>query len=479
MIKEIMFKNPIYLKLVICCLFSITVFSQEETLKTGWKISNKAILRNNQEAIVVVNEKIIHKDILNAIDPKNIESVNVLKGKTASAIYGQNAEKGAILIITKNISKRELNKLYDLYSIITENSQEKTFNISGIVYDCEKIEIPGATISNLNSEKSTTTDFDGKFTLEVRKNDVLKIELNGYKSERIKIDSKNDLVIQLSENPNNPKIMVAKPVIYLYPTEKTEIDLQLNFKGKLLTTFPKYDKNWEVVAEPNGQIFDKKTNRYYSSLFWDGTIDFPEEHYKYDDGFIVPKEKLTEFFIEKLAYIGLNNQETNEFIQYWLPILERNKYNFIHFLVNEECNEIATLNVNPKPETSIRIYMEFYGLENRTIIKEQQLPKTERKGFTLVEWGGADFSEEMSEEDFFSINKLQKYLIIRDKRKNKEDIKPLYVIDNKISTKKIFDKLHPSEIKKIETYSGEQGAALYGEEALNGIFVITTKKAKK
>ena len=141
-IKEIMFKNPIYLKLVICCLFSITVFSQEETLKTGWKISNKAILRNNQDAIVVVNEKIIHKDILNAIDPKNIESVNVLKGKTASAIYGQNAEKGAILIIPKNISKRELNKLYDLYSInITENSQEKAFNISGTVYDCEKIEI--------------------------------------------------------------------------------------------------------------------------------------------------------------------------------------------------------------------------------------------------------------------------------------------------------------------------------------------------
>ena len=475
-----MFKNPIYLKLVICCLFSITVFSQEETLKTGWKISNKAILRNNQEAIVVVNEKIIHKDILNAIDPKNIESVNVLKGKTASAIYGQNAEKGAILITTKNISKRELNKLYDLYSInITENSQEKAFNISGIVYDCEKIEIPGATISNLNSEKSTTSDFFGKFTLEVRKNDVLKIELNGYKSQRVLIDSKKELTIQLSENPNDGKIMVAKPVIYLYPTEKTEIDLQLNFKGKLLTTFPKYDKNWEVVAEPNGQIFDKKTNRYYSSLFWDGTIDFPEEHYKYDDGFIVPKEKLAEFLIEKLEHIGLNNQETNEFIQYWLPILERNKYNFIHFLVNEECDEIAILNVNPKPETTIRIYMEFYGLENFTEIKEQQLPKTERKGFTLVEWGGADFSGDISEEDFFTINKLPEYITLSHKRKDPKNIQPLYVIDNKISTKKIFDKLYPSEIKKIEILDGMSGAAYYGEEGRNGVFIVITKSSKK
>ena len=203
--------------------------------------------------------------------------------------------------------------------------------------------------------------------------------------------------------------------------------------------------------------------------------------YKYEDGFIVPKEKLIEFFIEKLEHIGLNNQETNDFIQYWLPILERNKYNFIHFLVNEECNEIATLKLNPKPETSIRIYMEFYGLENRTIIKEQQLPKTERKGFTIVEWGGADFSGKMFEEDFFKKNNLPilNGITLICKRRDINDIKPLYVIDNKISSKKVFDRLNPSEIKKIETYSGEKGAALYGELGVNGIFEITTKNPKK
>ena len=325
--------------------------------------------------------------------------MNVLKGDQIPQNF-ENAKNGVILITTKNISKKELKKLYKLYPFTTkENLQEKTFTISGTVYDCEKLEIAGATILNLNTNKSTTTDFYGKFTLEVRKGDILKIELKGYKTQRALIDSKNELTIQLSENPSNPKIIVAKPIIYLYPTKKTEINIQLNFKGKLLTTFPKYDKNWEVIAEPNGQIFDKKTNRYYSSLFWDGTIDFPKEHYKYDDGFIVPKEKLTEFFIDKLEYIGLNNQETNEFIQYWLPILERNKYNFIHFLVNEECDEIATLKVNPKPETTIRIYMDFYGLENFTQINEQQLLKTERKGFTIVEWGGSDVSSKIKNNE--------------------------------------------------------------------------------
>ena len=374
-------------------------FSQEENPKTGWKISERAIIRNNQEAIFVVNGNIVHKDIMEVIEPKNIESLNVLKGDQIPQNF-ENAKKGVILITTKNISKKELKKLYQLYPLITqENLQEKKYTIAGTIYDCEKLEIPGATITNLNTNKFSTSDFFGKFTLEVQNGDLLKIELDGYKSQRVLINSKNVLKIQLSENPNNGKIMVAKPVIYLYPKVKTEIDLKLNFKGELLTTFPKYDKNWEVVAEPNGQIFDKKTNRYYNSLFWDGTMDFPEEHYKYDDGFVVPKEKLTEFFIEKLEYIGLNNQETNDFIQYWLPILERNKYNFIHFLINEECNEIATLNVNPKPETMIRIYMEFYGLENYTRINEQKLSKTERKGFTLVEWGGSDVSSKIKNNE--------------------------------------------------------------------------------
>lgn len=363
------------LKILLFYLFTITTFGQEKP---------------NNEALIVVNEKIVHKDILNAIDPKNIESVNVLKDKEAIAIYGQIGKNGAILITTKDISKRELKKLYKKYS--PENSiknESDVFKISGTVYDCEKLPIPGAYIKNLNSKAETQADFDGKFSIEVKINDILEISFLEFKSHKIKIENNENLVVNLKADQ---QIMLEKPVIYLYPTEKTAIDIKLDLKGKLLTTFPKYDKNWEVIAEPNGQIFDKKTNRYYSSLFWDGTIDFPEEHYQYNEGFVVPKEKLTEFFIEKLEYIGLNNQETNNFIQYWLPVLERNKYNFIHFLINEKCSEIATLNVNPKPETSIRIYMEFYGLENFKNINEQQLPKTNRRGFTLVEWGGADVS---------------------------------------------------------------------------------------
>jgi hypothetical protein len=248
----------------------------------------------------------------------------------------------------------------------------------------------------LNSKIITQSDSLGNYAIEVHKDDVLLFSKFGSISQRVLIEKQKELNISLKENPDNQNIQYRKPIIYLYPTDKTEVTLTIDFKGKLLTTFPKYEENWKVIAEPNGQLFDTKTQRNYSSLFWDGDISFKPEHYQYESGFVVEKENLTKFLIEKLEYIGLNNTETNEFVKFWLPILEQNNYNFIHFLVNQECDEVSINTVNPKPDTSIRVYMEYYGLDEYTEIKEQVLPKKERKGFTLVEWGGSDVTNQIS-----------------------------------------------------------------------------------
>ena len=269
--------------------------------------------------------------------------------------------------------------------------------ITGTITDCEKLPIANVIIQNLNSKIETASDSLGNYSIEARKDDVLLFSKIGLENKSILVEKQQQIFISLKTitPPNGKNIIIRKPIIYLYPTEETEVTLEFNFNGKLLTTFPKYKENWNVIASPNGQLHDTKTKRVYSSLFWDGEIDLPKEHYEYNDGFVVPKEKLTYFFIEKLEHIGLNTNETNEFIQFWLPILEQNKFNFIHFLVNEKCNEISVNTVTPKTETTIRIYMEFYGLDQFKTIKEQQLPKTERKGFTLVEWGGTDVTHKI------------------------------------------------------------------------------------
>ena len=70
---------------------------------------------NENEPLIVLNNHLVTKAILNDIDPNKIESVTVLKDKAAMSIYGSKGKNGAIVLTTKNISKRELKKIYKTY----------------------------------------------------------------------------------------------------------------------------------------------------------------------------------------------------------------------------------------------------------------------------------------------------------------------------------------------------------------------------
>jgi hypothetical protein len=395
------------LKFLICVLFLVNYsFSQEEKkiLKTDWKINPKQTISANNNALFVINRTILDKAVMEKIPSQNIESLDVLKGEDATLSFNELGKNGVILIRTKDISEADLKNLYNLYPYTTElNLNQKIKKVSGSITDCENIPLSDILVQNVNSKKSVFTDSLGKFTIEVSKSDILSFTNQSYQSQRIQYLKQKKIVVSLKANPISDKIMVKKPVIYLYPKEKTDIELKINFEGKLLTTFPKLDKSWKVTAYENGQILDKKTNRFYNSLFWDGEISFPVSHYQYKTGFVIEKEKLTSFLIEKLEFMGLNTVETNDFIQYWLPILEQNNYTFIHFLVNEDYNVFSTNDVNPKPDTSIRIFMEFFGVDEKLSIQPQKLPSTVRTGFTLVEWGGSDVSK-MKPIDYLNIN---------------------------------------------------------------------------
>lgn len=177
-----------------------------------------------------------------------------------------------------------------------------------------------------------------------------------------------------------------KPIIYLYPTAPTQVNIKLGYPDKLTTTYPKYEDEWNVLAHPNGNLIDLKTNRNLYGLYWEG-LNTSSKGIQ-EEGFVVKKENTIEFLEEKLAILGLTEREANEFIIYWLPLLEQNEYNYIRFESIDEINANMPLKVNPTPDTVIRVLMEYKGLEAPIEVKEQTLHSPERKGFTLVEWGG-------------------------------------------------------------------------------------------
>lgn len=189
----------------------------------------------------------------------------------------------------------------------------------------------------------------------------------------------------------NIDYIVKKPAIYLYPTHKTDLTVLHDFKGTITNTYPAYGNGWKVTAYPDGKLIDKTDNRIHNYLFWDGVYNFSKEHFNFDEGFIVEKENTIIFLQKTLSKIGLNNTEINDFIVFWLPELSENKTNFIHFRINDNIDNSSFLHIQPVPDTQIRVFMEFIGVESFTDLSlpEQSLPTFERKGFTMVEWGGA------------------------------------------------------------------------------------------
>ena len=61
----------------------------------------------------------------------------------------------------------------------------------------------------------------------------------------------------------------AKPVIYLYPEQQTEVAVSLDYDGTLTAAYPAYENGWRVTAEPDGTLHDENGNEY-SYLFWEG-----------------------------------------------------------------------------------------------------------------------------------------------------------------------------------------------------------------
>jgi len=140
----------------------------------------------------------------------------------------------------------------------------------------------------------------------------------------------------------------------------------------------------KVIANEKGEIKNLADNKTYSYLFWEGMY---KKNWNLNEGFVVKGSDTANFLQEKLEYMGLIPKEYNEFIVYWLPLMENNKFNYISF-VNEEYSKEIVLNVNPKPDKIIRVFMVFKELETQINVKEPKLVKNERKGFTVVEWGG-------------------------------------------------------------------------------------------
>lgn len=176
-----------------------------------------------------------------------------------------------------------------------------------------------------------------------------------------------------------------KPVIYLYPEEETQVSVQLSLDGKLTCTYPAYQGGWNVTASPDGTLRDAH-GQTYNYLYWEGETGARWDMTK---GFCVKGADTAAFLEEALEKLGLTRREANEFIVYWLPLMEQNPYNILSFQT-DRYTDAAELHIEPVPDTLIRVFMTWQASEHYVNLTPQELSAPERTGFTAVEWGGCE-----------------------------------------------------------------------------------------
>jgi len=293
----------------------------------------------------------------------------------------------------KTIKPKEEPKYEDSFIKITsKKSPVPTSYITGNVKslnDGQPIAFAIVTLYSKTKQLSTQTDEQGNFTIKDIAIDSYRLTIRAadYDNEDIAFGMEEHTIFVVEARLKEIRLHTEKPVIYIYPTQQQDVNVQLNYAGNLTHTYPKYpEKGWNIKAEPNGMLWDENGMEYYA-LFWEGT---PHKPLTAKDGFVIAGKETAKFLEEKLAYLGLNRREANEFIMHWLPRMENNAYNLIHFS-GEDYESLAELKITPQPETFIRVMMLTRPLTNKIDVPLQDLKplhKT-RKGFTVVEWGGS------------------------------------------------------------------------------------------
>lgn len=176
----------------------------------------------------------------------------------------------------------------------------------------------------------------------------------------------------------------AKPVIYLYPTKPTVVSVSVG--ADVTLSDPLYPSGgWKnVIARPDGKL--SYQGKPYDSLFWEGYGHgvYPE----ITSGTIVRSDQAVSTIRSQLVQQGLQGREIDDFVEFWTPKLPKTPYVRLTWFGTNELNRLAALQVSPQPHTSIRVFLDFEGLEKPYALAPQKLTTTKRAGFTLIEWGG-------------------------------------------------------------------------------------------
>jgi hypothetical protein len=185
----------------------------------------------------------------------------------------------------------------------------------------------------------------------------------------------------------------VEPLIYVYARSPEPLEIRLSSEVRIFDAAPPAVENgWTVTADTEGRLLLGDGSRV-PWIFWEGRgARFPRPP---EAGTVVLSRELSSHLAWQLPRLGLRGREVTDFLRFWVPVLAQHPAVLIDFMVNEEVDAFARLQLSRALDQTIRVYLNY-----RPWIPGEAAPPASRthpvisrnNGDVLVEWGGVHWA---------------------------------------------------------------------------------------
>jgi TonB-dependent SusC/RagA subfamily outer membrane receptor len=141
--------------------------------------------------VVVLDGKIIPFEEMTKIDPSTIKSIEILKDKKATDLYGEEAAEGVIIITTKTGTD-------------TDTPPAETIQVTGTVVNAKNGErLPGVSIIVKGSTMGVITDMNGKYSINVPVGANLQFSFAGMDGRDVSVGNNRIIDVVMDTHPED------------------------------------------------------------------------------------------------------------------------------------------------------------------------------------------------------------------------------------------------------------------------------------
>lgn len=387
-------------------------------------------------------------------------------------------------------------KVNDLTSIAkaeevksVENSSDEKLKVSGkVLGDGTKIPVIGASVIVRGTTNGTLTDFDGKFTLQAKKGDVIQVSFVGYQTQSIIVKGESPLTILMKDDVQSMEEMVVigfasegKGVSSVTGIpEVKEKDAERNTNSEVVFEVPMEEVEMVKAPKEEETIFQvvEEMPKFPGGL--QEAMVFIGKNIKYP---VAAQQAKIEGRVIVRFVVGSDGSVSNvEVMRGVSPELD--------------AEAIRVVSMMPKwipgkqrgKAVAVKYTMPIMFRLQTPAQKEEEIGRFHEVNLKVDK--DASKEDVAAIENFFK-NRNDKGMEIRttlklgdDKKSNvmwirgAEDKLPLIIVDDKVMGKgrDVLSEMNPSQIEAISVLKGESAVVEYGDEAKDGAIIIKTKK---